>query len=395
MVVADTPHAAEDGAERVVVDYESGPAVSSIEAAIADDAPRVHDEGNVLLDTAFHDDPALDELLEDAALVLEESFASARLSAVPLEGRACLAEWDDRDQRLTLWTSTQVPHLVRTTVAALLRLPEHRLRVIAPDVGGGFGQKCVVAREEALTCIAARRLGAPGEVGRGPPGEPRRRLPGPRAALPHPRRLRRRGPAARSRGRHPVRRRRLLDPPVHLRGRAADGRHRAARALRGPPLPGADARGGHEQVPDGALPRRVAPADGARDGAADAEGRAAPRPRPGRDPAAQPDPARRVPVDRAGRPGHRPRQLPRGARDLRRDAGHRRVPRAPERRARRRPPARARPRVLRRAQRLRDRGVQPAQDDGDAGLRHRPGAHGPLGRRDASTWAPPATARAT
>ncbi|HYM58903.1 MAG TPA: xanthine dehydrogenase family protein molybdopterin-binding subunit [Solirubrobacteraceae bacterium] len=161
MVVADTPHAAEDGAERVVVDYEPGPAVSSIEAAIADDAPRVHDEGNVLLDTAFHDDPALDGLLEEAALVLEESFASARLSAVPLEGRACLAEWDDRDQRLTLWTSTQVPHLVRTTVAALLRLPEHRLRVIAPDVGGGFGQKCVVAREEALSCIAARRLGVP------------------------------------------------------------------------------------------------------------------------------------------------------------------------------------------------------------------------------------------
>ena len=161
MVVADTPHAAEDGAERVVVDYEPGPAVSSIEAAIADDAPRVHDEGNVLLDAAFHDDSALDGLLEDAALVLEESFASARLSAVPLEGRACLAEWDDRDQRLTLWSSTQVPHLVRTTVAALLRLPEHRLRVIAPDVGGGFGHKCVFAREEALTCIAARRLGAP------------------------------------------------------------------------------------------------------------------------------------------------------------------------------------------------------------------------------------------
>ena len=74
--------------------------------------------------------------------------------------------------------------MVRTTVAGLLRLPERRLRVIAPDVGGGFGQKCVVAREEALTCIAARRLGAPGEVGRGPPGEPHRRLPGPRAALP-------------------------------------------------------------------------------------------------------------------------------------------------------------------------------------------------------------------
>ena len=135
--------------------------MTSIDAALADDAPTVHDEGNVLLDVDFHDDPGLDAALDDAALVLEETFDSARLTALPMEGRACLAEWDDRDQRLTLWTSTQVPHLVRTTVAALLRMPEHRLRVVAPDIGGGFGQKCVVAREEALTCVAARIAGGP------------------------------------------------------------------------------------------------------------------------------------------------------------------------------------------------------------------------------------------
>jgi carbon-monoxide dehydrogenase large subunit len=161
LVVAETPHAAEDGAERVAVEYDPGPAVTSIDAALADGAPTVHDEGNVLLDVDFHDDPGLDAALDDAALALEETFDSARLTALPMEGRACLAEWDDRDQRLTLWTSTQVPHLVRTTVAALLRIPEHRLRVVAPDVGGGFGQKCVVAREEALTCVAARIAGGP------------------------------------------------------------------------------------------------------------------------------------------------------------------------------------------------------------------------------------------
>jgi carbon-monoxide dehydrogenase large subunit len=161
LVIADTPHAAEDGAERVAVEYEVLDAVTSIDGALDDDAPSVHDEGNVLLDVAFHDDPELDARLEGAALVLDETFTSARLTAVPLEGRACLAEWDDRDQRLTLWSSTQVPHLVRTTVAGLLGIPEHRLRVVAPDVGGGFGQKCVVAREEALVCVAARRAGAP------------------------------------------------------------------------------------------------------------------------------------------------------------------------------------------------------------------------------------------
>jgi aerobic carbon-monoxide dehydrogenase large subunit len=161
LVVADTPHAAEDGAERVAVEYEPVAAVTSIDAALAGDAPAVHDEGNVLLDVDFHDDPDLDAALDEAALVLDETFDSARVTALPMEGRACLAEWDDRDQRLTLWTSTQVPHLVRTTVAALLRIPEHRLRVVAPDVGGGFGQKCVVAREEALTCVAARVAGGP------------------------------------------------------------------------------------------------------------------------------------------------------------------------------------------------------------------------------------------
>ena len=161
LVIADGPHAAEDGAERVAVEYEPGAAVVSIDAALDGDAPRVHDEGNVLLDVAFHDDPALDARLGDAALVLDETFESGRLTALPMEGRACLAEWDDRDRRLTLWSSTQVPHLVRTTVAGLLRIPEHRLRVVAPDVGGGFGQKCVVAREEALVCLAAQRVGAP------------------------------------------------------------------------------------------------------------------------------------------------------------------------------------------------------------------------------------------
>src|SRR5919199_2838436 len=161
LVVADTPHAAEDGAERIAVEYDVAGAVASIDAALADGAARVHDEGNVLLDADFHDDPELDDVFARPEAVVEETVCSARVTAVPMEGRACLAEWDDRDQRLTLWSSTQVPHVVRTTVAGLLRMPERALRVVAPDVGGGFGQKCVVAREEALACIAARRLGRP------------------------------------------------------------------------------------------------------------------------------------------------------------------------------------------------------------------------------------------
>src|SRR3954449_12775675 len=162
MVVAETPHAAEDGAERVRVEYEERPAVASLEAALADGAPAVHDDApdNVLLDVRHADDDVAPDF-EQAAAVIEASFRTARVTAMPMEGRACLAEWDRREDRATLHTSTQVPHIVRTAVAGILRLPERRLRVIAPDVGGGFGQKCVVAREEALTLIAARTVGRP------------------------------------------------------------------------------------------------------------------------------------------------------------------------------------------------------------------------------------------
>ena len=162
MVVARTPHAAEDGAERVRVEYDEGSAVASIEAAIVDGAPAVHDDapGNLLLDVQYADDDVASDF-ERAAAVVEASFRTGRVTAVPMEGRACLGEWDKREDRALLYTSTQVPHVVRTAVAGILKLPERRVRVIAPDVGGGFGQKCVVAREEALVLLAARAVGAP------------------------------------------------------------------------------------------------------------------------------------------------------------------------------------------------------------------------------------------
>jgi carbon-monoxide dehydrogenase large subunit len=163
MVVADSPHTAEDGAEQVQVDYDALPAVTSIDAALAAGAPPVHAglESNVLLDVPFADDPALDAVVAGAALVVEATFTSGRLSALPLEGRACLAQWERDGRRLVLHSSTQVPHLVRTTLSEILGVDEHRIRVVAPDVGGGFGQKCVFAREEALVSIAARIVGGP------------------------------------------------------------------------------------------------------------------------------------------------------------------------------------------------------------------------------------------
>src|SRR5262249_5208167 len=96
-----------------------------------------------------------------APLVVDGEFTSARVAALPLEGRACLAERDDRDGQLVLHVSTQVPHQVRSAVAQALQLPERAVRVIAPDVGGGFGLKCVVGREEVSVAAAALRLRRP------------------------------------------------------------------------------------------------------------------------------------------------------------------------------------------------------------------------------------------
>ena len=163
MVLANSPHAAEDGADAVAVEYEPQEPVVSLEAALADGARAVHEgtEGNVLLDVPGPEDPEVDAAFEEAPVVVEATFTTGRVTAVPMEGRACMAEWDGREDRLVLYTSTQVPYIVRTALADILDLPQQRIRVIAPDVGGGFGQKCVVSREEALVSIAAQRLRHP------------------------------------------------------------------------------------------------------------------------------------------------------------------------------------------------------------------------------------------
>jgi aerobic carbon-monoxide dehydrogenase large subunit len=162
-VIADDPYRAEDAIELVEVDWDPLPAVTSIAQAEAVTAPRLHadTDGNRLVDLLMFDDDRLAAIFADAALTVSATFASARVAALPLEGRACLAEWDDRDDQLVMYSSTQVPHQVRSGVAQALGLPERRIRVIAPDVGGGFGLKCVVGREEVAVAAAALRLRRP------------------------------------------------------------------------------------------------------------------------------------------------------------------------------------------------------------------------------------------
>jgi carbon-monoxide dehydrogenase large subunit len=162
LVVAQTPHLAEDAADLVDVEFGDPAPVLDVVQALRGAGP-VHEVApdNVLLDVPFCDAPELDAALDGAAVVIEETFTTARVTASPMEGRATVATWDAREQRLVVWTSTQVPHLVRTSIGQALGIPESEVRVIAPDVGGGFGQKCAVSREEVAVAVAAYRLRRP------------------------------------------------------------------------------------------------------------------------------------------------------------------------------------------------------------------------------------------
>ncbi|GAA4894696.1 xanthine dehydrogenase family protein molybdopterin-binding subunit [Actinomycetospora straminea] len=163
LVVASDPYAVEDGIEAAQVSYDVLDAVTSAEGALAAGAAVVHEEApdNVLLDVSMFDTPGVDEAFADADVTVEVTTRSGRQNALPLETRGAVAAWDARDDQLLVQTCTQVPHQVRTVLARSLGIPERTVRVTVPDMGGGFGQKCVVGREEIAVAAAARRLDRP------------------------------------------------------------------------------------------------------------------------------------------------------------------------------------------------------------------------------------------
>ena len=161
-VAADDRYLAEDACELIEAEYGERPPVASIEAAIAEGAPRLHDgwADNVFIRRHFRGGD-VDAAFAVADGVLELDLVSNRHSGIPLETRACIAEYDPGGGDLTLWSATQIPHLLRTGLADALRLPEHRIRVIAPDVGGGFGIKGHLFPEEIAVCLLSMRTGRP------------------------------------------------------------------------------------------------------------------------------------------------------------------------------------------------------------------------------------------
>src|SRR5206468_11362933 len=137
-VLAETPYAAQDGVDALDVTYDPLPVVADVTQATAPGATKLYDDwpDNVVVSREVGSgDP--DAVLATAATVVEARFTMPRQTAAPMEGRATCARLDGATGELTVWASSQAPHLFRTVLAAVLRLDEERIRVIVPDVGGG------------------------------------------------------------------------------------------------------------------------------------------------------------------------------------------------------------------------------------------------------------------
>ena len=162
VVVAESRALAKDAAALVEVDYEPLPAVTDVAEAVQDSAPLVHDEYEN--NTAFTwplKTGEVDKLFSEAAVTVKEHYRQQRLIPNAIEPRSVLVQPTPATGEYTMWSATQVPHIARVTLSGTTGIPETKLRVIAPDVGGGFGSKLNVYAEEALCLVLARRLGLP------------------------------------------------------------------------------------------------------------------------------------------------------------------------------------------------------------------------------------------
>ena len=164
VVVAVSRPAAEDAAELIEVDFDELPTVSDQESALADGAPLLQPDWgtNVLADFRVGDDAeTVEAAMAGAARVIERRLVIPRIVPSPMETRGVVASWDANMRELTMWTSSQTPHHVRDHLATTLRLSADQVRVVAPDLGGGFGAKEHLYPDEVMVALASMRLGRP------------------------------------------------------------------------------------------------------------------------------------------------------------------------------------------------------------------------------------------
>ena len=164
VVIAETKNQARDAAEAVVVDYEELPVAADIRAAIKPGAPQLHPEaaGNVIYDWTIGEEAATDAAFKAAANVVSLDITNNRLVPNAMEPRAAIAEYNDAEEHFTLYTTSQNPHVARLVLSAFYNIAqEHKLRVVAPDVGGGFGSKIFIYPEEMVALWASKKVRRP------------------------------------------------------------------------------------------------------------------------------------------------------------------------------------------------------------------------------------------
>ena len=159
--VGKTRAEAEDLAEQVEVDYEELPALVDAHAARKNPSVRVHEEWDDNLYLTLSMDNGFEEASRRADVVVKRQIELSRQSMNPMEGKATLACWDERANQLVVYSSSQTPHLLRVGLARFLGLNAEKVRVISPDVGGGFGYKCIVFPEDLCVCWLALKYRRP------------------------------------------------------------------------------------------------------------------------------------------------------------------------------------------------------------------------------------------
>ena len=163
IVVVESLVAARDGAEKVVVEYETLPAVSDVAEALSHDAPTIwpNAPGNLALDNAFGDRAAVEAAIAGAHVVIEQTIRCQRTASAFMEPRSAIGRYDEAAGQYILISGCQGVHRVRHPLADCLKVPQERVRVICPDVGGGFGSRTNLYPEQVAVVWAARRLGRP------------------------------------------------------------------------------------------------------------------------------------------------------------------------------------------------------------------------------------------
>jgi aerobic carbon-monoxide dehydrogenase large subunit len=157
-VIARDRYAAADAAAAVEVDYDPLPPVLDMRQALSEGSPKVHEAGNKSYEWVLTNGD-IDAAFRDAAVVVERDYVQQRLIPCPMEPRATVATCVGDE--VTLWSATQIPHVTRVLLALTTGIPQQNIRVIAPDVGGGFGSKLEFIAEEVVTVLATRKVGRP------------------------------------------------------------------------------------------------------------------------------------------------------------------------------------------------------------------------------------------